>query len=171
MLPEWKLFIKEIECKKENLQGADLGNKKLMGANLSGADLTDADLSICYLIKADLSNANLTNADMTGAVMSEAILKGANLEGAELEDAFLHGADLTDVINLTCDQLDLANFDNQTKFPKYIQIDWNSDKTFPLAARKGFIRVPVDLDVFREFSLIIKVCEVKLITSKINNVG
>jgi uncharacterized protein YjbI with pentapeptide repeats len=46
MLPEWKLFIKEIECKKENLQGADLGNTKLMGANLAGADLTDADLSI-----------------------------------------------------------------------------------------------------------------------------
>jgi len=105
MLPEWRLFIKEVEGKKENLQGADLGNKKLMGANLAGADLTDADLSISYLIKADLSKANLTNADMTGAVMSEANLKGANLEGAELEDAFLHGADLTEVINLTCDQL------------------------------------------------------------------
>ena len=40
--------------------------------------------------------------------MSEANLNGANLEGAELDDSFLHGADLTDVINLTCDQLDLA---------------------------------------------------------------
>ena len=137
MLPEWRLFIKEVEGKKENLQGADLGNKKLMGANLTGADLTVADLSISYLIKADLSKANLTNADMTGAVMSEANLKGANLEGAELEDAFMHGADLTDVVNLTCDQLDLANFDNQTKFPKYIQIDWNSDKTFTCCEREG----------------------------------
>jgi len=88
MLPEWRLFIKEVEGKKENLQGADLGNKKLMGANLAGADLTDADLSISYLIKADLSKANLTNADMTGAVMSEANLKGANLKGAELEELF-----------------------------------------------------------------------------------
>ena len=130
MLPEWRLFIKEIEGKKENLQGADLGNKKLMGANLTGADLTDADLSISYLIKADLSKANLTNADMTGSVMSEANLVGANLDGTELEDAFLHGADLTGVVNLTCDQLDLANFDNETQFPEYIQIDWNPDKTF-----------------------------------------
>jgi len=137
MLPEWRLFIKEIEGKKENLQGADLGNRKLMGANLAGADLTDADLSISYLIKADLSKANLTNADMTGAVMSEANLKGANLEGAELEDAFLHGADLTSVTNLTCEQLDLANFDNETQFPEYIQIDWSSDKTFTCCEREG----------------------------------
>jgi uncharacterized protein YjbI with pentapeptide repeats len=77
-----------------------------------------------------LSNANLTNADMTGAVMSEAILKGANLEGAELEDAFLHGADLTSVINLTCEQLELANFDNETCFPEYIQIHWDSGGNF-----------------------------------------
>ena len=130
MLPEWRLFIKEIEGKKENLQGADLGNRKLMGANLAGADLTDADLSISYLIKADLSMANLTNADMTGAVMSEANLRDANLDGAELEDAFLHGADLTGVKNLTCEQLDLANFDNETKFPEYIKIDWSEDQSF-----------------------------------------
>jgi len=130
MLPEWRLFIKEVEGKKENLQGADLGNKKLMGVNLAGADLTDADLSIAYLIKADLSKANLTNADMTGAVISEANLKGANLEGAELDDAFLHGADLTNVTNLTCKQIDLAYFDDETKFPEYIKINWSSDKTF-----------------------------------------
>ena len=44
MLPEWIMFIKEVEGKKANLQGADLGNRKLMGANLAGADLADADL-------------------------------------------------------------------------------------------------------------------------------
>ena len=136
MLPEWRLFIKEVEGKKENLQGADLGNKKLMGANLAGADLTDADLSISYLIKADLSKANLTNADMSGAVMSEANLRGANLNGAELEDAFLHGADLTGVTNLTCEQLDLANFDTETRFPEYIEISWSSEKNFTCCERQ-----------------------------------
>ena len=137
MLPQWRLFIKEVEGKKENLQGADLGNKKLMGANLAGADLTDADLSISYLIKADLSKANLTNADMTGAVMSEANLKGANLKGAELEDIFLHGADLTEVVNLTCEQLDLANFDTETRFPEYIEFSWNSETSFTCCERQG----------------------------------
>lgn len=130
MLPEWIIYRKEIEAKKPNLQGADLGNKKLMGVNLEGADLTDADLSLAYLIRANLSEANLTNADLSGAVLSEANLKGANLSGAELEDAYLHGADLTSVSNLTCDQLDLANFDKETRFPEYIQISWDSEASF-----------------------------------------
>ena len=130
MLPEWIIYRKEIEAKKPNLQGADLGNKKLMGVNLVGADLTDADLSIAYLIRANLSEANLTNADLSGAVLSEANLKGANLSGAELEDAYLHGADLTSVSNLTCDQLDLANFDKETRFPEYIKISWDSEASF-----------------------------------------
>ena len=127
MLPEWIIFKKEIEAKKPNLQGADLGNKKLMGVNLGGADLTDADLSVAYLIRANLSKTNLTNADLSGAVLSEANLKGANLDGAELEDAYLHGADLTSVSNLTCDQLELANFDKETRFPDYIQMSWGSE--------------------------------------------
>ena len=130
MLPEWVILKKEIEAKKPNLQGVDLGNQKLMGINLEGADLTDADLSIAYLIRANLSEANLTNADLSGAVLSEANLKGANLNGAELEDAYLNGADLTNVSNLTCDQLDLANFDKETLFPDYIKISWSSGESF-----------------------------------------
>ena len=62
--------------------------------------------------------------------MSEANLRDANLDGAELEDAFLHGADLTGAKNLTCEQLDLTNFDNETKFPKYIKIDGSEDQSF-----------------------------------------
>ena len=130
MLPEWRIFIKEIEAKKPNLQGIDLGNKKLMGVNLEGADLTDSDLSIAYLIRANLSETNLTNADLSGAVLSEANLKGANLNGTELDDAYLHGADLTSVSNLTCDQLELANFDKETRFPDYIQMNWSSGESF-----------------------------------------
>ena len=130
MLPEWIIFKKEIEAKKPNLQGVDLGNQKLMGINLEGADLTDADLSIAYLIRANLSDTNLTNADLSGAVLSEANLKGANLSGVELEDAYLHGADLTSVSNLTCEQLELANFDRETLFPSYIRINWSSEKSF-----------------------------------------
>jgi len=113
MLPEWIVFIKEVEGKKTNLQGASLGNTKLMGADLAGADLTEADLSIAYLIRADLREANLTNADLRGAVISEANLRGADLKGADLEDAFLSGTDLTGVSNLTCDQIELANFDKK----------------------------------------------------------
>ncbi|MDP7058130.1 MAG: pentapeptide repeat-containing protein [Nitrospinaceae bacterium] len=136
MLPEWIVFIKEVEGKKPNLQGASLGNTKLMGVDLAGADLTEADLSIAYLIRADLREANLTNADLRGAVISEANLRGADLKGADLEDAFLSGTDLTGVSNLTCDQIELANFDKETRFPDYIQISWNTEKDF-IVVRNG----------------------------------
>ena len=92
--------------------------------------MADADLSIAYLIRADLSKVDLTNADLSGAVLSEANLQGANLKDTDLEETYLHGADLTGASNLTCDQLELANFDKETRFPDYIQISWSSEESF-----------------------------------------
>ena len=114
MLPEWILFRKKIEGSKHDLQGARLGYAKLMEADLAGADLRGADLSTAYLIRANLS--------------------GADLDDADLEDAYLSGADLTDVSNLTCDQIELANFDEDTRFPDYIQITWTSEKNCTCSA-------------------------------------
>ena len=125
MLEEWVLKKKEIEKAKNNLKGADLCNAKLMQAKLNGACLKDADLTAAYLIKADLTEANLSGADLTQAVLSEADLSGADLEGTELTDAFLNGANFKDALNLTCDQIDLANYDKETIFPDYITIKWS----------------------------------------------
>tara|TARA_Y100001934_G_scaffold235794_1_gene286819 strand:- start:174 stop:584 length:411 start_codon:yes stop_codon:yes gene_type:complete len=127
MLEDWILRKKEIEDSKNNLQGADLCNAKLMQAKLNGASLEDADLTAAYLIKADLSGSNLSRADLTQAVLSEADLSGVNFEDAELTDTFLNGANLKDARNLTCDQLDLANYDKDTIFPDYINIKWSPD--------------------------------------------
>ena len=127
MLEEWILKKKEVEDSKAYLRGVDLCNAKLMAAKLSGADLAKADLTSAYLIKADLSNANLSGTDLTQAVLSEANLSGADLDGAELMDSFLHGANLKGVVNLTCDQLELANFDKDTIFPDYITIHWTKN--------------------------------------------
>ena len=98
-----------------------------MQAKLNGACLEDADLTAAYLIKADLSGANLSRADLTQAVLSEADLSGVDFEGTELTDTFLNGANLKDALNLTCDQLDLANYDKDTIFPDYINIKWSPD--------------------------------------------
>ena len=127
MLEDWILRKKEIEDSKNNLRGADLCNAKLMQAKLNGASLEDADLTAAYLIKADLSEANLSRADLTQAVLSEANLSGADFEDTELTDTFLNGANLKGAINLTCDQLDLANYDKDTIFPDYINIKWSPD--------------------------------------------
>ena len=127
MLEDWVLRKKEIEDSKDRLQGADLCNAKLMQAKLNGASLQDADLTAAYLIKADLSEANLSRADLTQAVLSEANLSGADFEDTELTDTFLNGANLKGALNLTCDQLDLANYDKDTIFPDYINIKWLPD--------------------------------------------
>lgn len=127
MLEDWILRKKEIEDSKDSLQGADLCNAKLMQAKLKGACLEDADLTAAYLIRADLSKANLSGADLTQAVLSEADLSGADFNGTELMDTFLNGANLKDALNLTCDQIDLANYDKETIFPDYITIKWSED--------------------------------------------
>ncbi len=127
MLEDWLLRKKEIEDSKDKLQGADLCNAKLMQAMLKDAQLEEADLTAAYLIRADLSGANLSRADLTQAVLSEANLSGADFDGAELEDTFLNGANLKNALNLTCDQIELSNFDKDTIFPDYITINWSAD--------------------------------------------
>ena len=69
----------------------------------------------------------ILEADLTQAVLSEANLSDADLEGAELMDSYLHGANLKGVVHLTCDQIELANFDKDTVFPDYITIHWTED--------------------------------------------
>jgi uncharacterized protein YjbI with pentapeptide repeats len=128
MLEEWLLKKKEIEDSKDTLNGADLCYAKLMEAKLSDANLEEADLTAAYLIRADLSGANLSGADLTQAVLSEANLSGADMNEAELTDTFLNGANLKGVLNLTCDQIELANFDKDTVFPSYIKIKWANDR-------------------------------------------
>jgi uncharacterized protein YjbI with pentapeptide repeats len=127
MLEDWLLRKKEIEDSKDTLHGADLCNAKLMEAKLSDAHLEEADLTAAYLIRADLSGANLSGADLTEAVLSEANLSGADMNGAELTDTFLNGANLQGVLNLTCEQIELSNYDKDTIFPSYMKIKWSVD--------------------------------------------
>jgi uncharacterized protein YjbI with pentapeptide repeats len=129
MLEDWLLKKKEIEDSKDTLNGADLCNAKLMEAKLSYANLEEADLTAAYLIRADLSGANLSGADLTQAVLSEANLSCADMNEAELTDTFLNGANLQGVLNLTCDQIELANFDKDTVFPSNMTIKWSADGT------------------------------------------
>jgi len=130
MLEEWAAILKQVEAGKDNLEGADLSHHKLMKAQLQGANLKGADLSYAYLIRADLTGADLSEVDFNSAVLSEATLHGANLEDADFTEAYLCGVDLSQVLNLTCDQLELAYLDRETRLPDYIQITWLSDSTY-----------------------------------------
>ena len=130
MLEEWAEILKKVEARKNDLEGTDLSHHKLMRAQLQEAKLNGADLSYAYLMQADLTGADLSEVDFNSAVLSEAKLKGANLEDADFTDAYLCGVDLSEVLNLTCDQLDLAYLDRDTRLPDYIQITWISDTVF-----------------------------------------
>jgi uncharacterized protein YjbI with pentapeptide repeats len=130
MLEEWAEILNKVVARKDDLEGADLSYHKLMKAQLQGAKLSGADLSFSYLMQADLSGADLSEVDFNSAVLSEANLNGANLEDADFTDAYLCGVDLSQVLNLTCDQLELANLDRDTRLPDYIQITWVSDTVF-----------------------------------------
>ena len=130
MLEEWADILKKVEARKDDLEGADLSYHKLMKAQLQGAKLSGADLSYAYLMQADLTGADLSEVDFNSAVLSEAQLNGANLEDADFTEAYLCGVDLSLALNLTCDQLELAYLDRDTRLPDYIQITWVSDTVF-----------------------------------------
>ncbi|NIQ03155.1 MAG: pentapeptide repeat-containing protein [Nitrospinaceae bacterium] len=130
MLEEWVERLNKVEAGKDDLAGADLSHYKLMKARLQGANLSGADLSFAYLMQADLTGADLSDVDFTSAVLSEATLQGANLENADFTEAYLCGVDLSQTLNLTCDQLELAYLDRETQLPDYIRIKWLSDVHF-----------------------------------------
>lgn len=137
MLEEWIAQRIEVETRKEDLQGADLCNYKLIAADLSGGDFSGADFTGAYLIRANLSGANLAGANLTQAVISEANLSGAIFSGADLSDAYLCGADLSDAVNLTCGQIELARIDRNTKLPDNIKIAWISDTAYECEEHAG----------------------------------
>ncbi len=130
MIEEWADIRKKVEAGKDGLEGADLSYHKLMKAQLQGANLSGADLSYAYLMQADLTGADLSGVDFNSAVLSEATLNGANLEDADFTEAYLCGVDLSQTLNLTCDQLELAYLDRNTRLPDYLQITWVSDTIF-----------------------------------------
>ena len=79
------------------------------------------DLHGAFLRRTDLSRANLTRANLSGADFSFAVLRGANLKDADLRGTILRGADLSEVRNLTREQLAEAVIDTETKLPHYLR--------------------------------------------------
>jgi uncharacterized protein YjbI with pentapeptide repeats len=79
------------------------------------------DLSGAKVRRTNLSHANLTRANLSHADLTGANLTGANLAGAILTGTILRGADLSDVKNLTKEQLADAVVDNTTILPSQMQ--------------------------------------------------
>lgn len=78
------------------------------------------DLHGAFIRRTDLSRANLANANFAGADCTAVNFRGANLRGTNLKGTILRGADLTDVRNLTWEQLAEAVIDETTRLPAYL---------------------------------------------------
>jgi uncharacterized protein YjbI with pentapeptide repeats len=71
------------------------------------ADLEGASLSVADLMRANLRRANLRNADFWMADMKDTVLQGTDLQGANLSD----------VTNLTQNQINSAITNEKTVLP------------------------------------------------------
>ena len=79
------------------------------------------DLSRTFIRRTDLSDANLEGANLSYADCQNAIFRRVNFKNANLQGTILRGADLSDVLNLTREQLDKAIIDETTILPAYLR--------------------------------------------------
>ncbi|WP_372424183.1 pentapeptide repeat-containing protein [Salinarimonas chemoclinalis] len=78
------------------------------------------DLHGAFLRRLDFSEFSMRGANLAGADLSNASLQRADLKGADLRGTVLRGTDLTEVANLTVEQLMSAVVDDRTRLPTYI---------------------------------------------------
>jgi uncharacterized protein YjbI with pentapeptide repeats len=107
----------------------------LVAADFSEADLRWADFSWAVVSEARFNEANLLEADFTQATLvasdfSLAKVSGANFDHANLLDVRLNGVDLSEVLNLTPDQVESAEIDRNTQFPPYLEVTWEGKDSF-----------------------------------------
>ncbi len=131
--------LTEAKLRGANLQGANLSGADLTGAQLKGVNLEDANLRHADLTGASLGGSNLESANFTKATLTDAKFEedvpswkyppdeadsgdaaeqGVNMLGTILTDANLTGVDLSDVQNLTPQQLEDACGVGKVSAPK-----------------------------------------------------
>ncbi len=139
-------LIKSIFDNQSILKRAIFTNANLSQANFVGANFSEVNLSGANLSEANLSWANLSEvclstlsystgsreverlgASFVNATLDHANLKGTNLSGSDLMGASLiktdfDGADLSNVFNLTLEQLEQALVTPETKFPSHLEL-------------------------------------------------
>ena len=116
--------LSRAELFEADLGGATLSGADLGGANLSGANLSRADLIAANLRRADLSRANLREANLR-----EADLTSASCKRAKLQETYIQDADLSQVRDLTAEQINSAHGDAFTKIPRGLHrpAHWTDD--------------------------------------------
>ena len=115
-----------------DLRGVYLNNTYLSGAYLDGSDFSNGYLHESILRKAlllevnlkgvFLDHANLTDASLIGADLHGAHLEGTNVKNTQFMDASLSWVDLSEVVNLSDEQVITARTLYKCKLPKNIDV-------------------------------------------------
>lgn len=119
------VILNEVNLYKANLMSADLRRASLKRATLRGADLRRANLKRADFNWANLTLVNLCGTNLYKANLISADLFGANLSGAKITGAKLSKANLKEAKNLTCEQINSADIDGETKVPEYMEKIWD----------------------------------------------
>ncbi len=100
-----------------DLREADLSGSNLIEANLSGANLSNANLHKTHLVGANLHSTNLSGTDLRGASLCGFITNTIRMPGLEefSNESYIAAK------NLTCEQIDSAHTDENTKLPDYLK--------------------------------------------------
>lgn len=130
------------------IKDAVLFNCNLTNATLTGCNLYNSDLRTAILVDARARECNFTNVDFTGAELTHIDLTKSNLEGCNFREVNLTSATLKDIqkyknaqwigVDITnvnfagaylvrreiMDQNYLDEFQNQSKFHRYIYNIW-----------------------------------------------
>ena len=122
-----KADLSKVDGGRMVLQDVDLTDSSLEKAELSRADFESSNLTNANLNKTELGRSNFTNANLTGAQitftnLARANFTDANMSGTDLQKSWTYltvfeGVDLSGVVNLSQEQLELACGDSDTKLP------------------------------------------------------
>jgi uncharacterized protein YjbI with pentapeptide repeats len=81
-------------------------------------------------MQANLIFVNFGNANLRGANLERAYLQDAHFNNTNLRKANLKGANLNRARNLTCDQIESAFIDKNTRLPDYITLTGSPESAY-----------------------------------------
>jgi hypothetical protein len=106
-------------CRVEFSTTVDFRRTSFVNARLQYSRLMFADLRDCHVLSANLEGCDLVLSDLRGARVVLTTFYGADLEQANLQGTRMQSCDLRGALNLTIDQLKVAEMEDTT-LPIYI---------------------------------------------------
>jgi uncharacterized protein YjbI with pentapeptide repeats len=114
----YRAVFQDVRANGSSFKSGELQRANFAGAQLRGANFEKADLSRAVFDKAVITGANFMYANLSRAVLTSASFEGSlDFKNSFFLFARIEGVDLSQAVNLTQQQLDMACGDGATKLP------------------------------------------------------